>query len=108
MATEIPTSAPRKSGKSLPRSVRLALPTSAINPFAVIVVMVGLRAEDYLVRPLASDFGLAFLVQKVFDPNYSTYHVCLNGRQSTCDCLGYARYGFCKHVLALEALVRAG
>jgi hypothetical protein len=96
------------SCKPFHRFVRLRLPPSDDNHFAIIVVTVGKKADGYCVRPIASDFGRAFQVEKVLDPEHTAYHVCLNGQESTCDCLGHARYGFCKHVSALEALVQAG
>jgi hypothetical protein len=108
MATVILSPAPRKSCKPFHRSVRLRAPPSDDNPFAIIGITVGTKADDYYVRPIASDFGRAFRVEKVLDPERAAYHVCLNGRESACDCLGHARYGFCKHVSALKALVQAG
>src|SRR5437016_4737732 len=88
------------------RTVRLALAPSEVNPFAV--VLIADRAEDtYHVRPLPSDFGTAFEVEKIA-PDGRTYHVNLEGQTGTCECLGHLRRGTCRHVQGLQALQAAG
>jgi hypothetical protein len=104
MSTATRTRAPRQ-----PRTVRLAVPPSPDNPFAIIVITARGKSNDYCVKPLPSDFGRAFQVEKIFDPEEVTYHVNLNGERSTCECKGHLRWGtVCKHIGALQTLVAKG
>ena len=71
----------------------------------------GKESNDYEVTPISSAFGRAFRVTKVFprDPmDWVTYHVCLDGARSSCECKGHAAHGHCKHVDGLAALVERG
>ncbi len=100
---------PRKVRKPAVRTARVKVPFSADCGHAVVTLTVGKQADDYLIRRLPSDFGTAFAVEKVADPDGHSYAVCLNGNGTgTCECLGYLRHGHCKHVEGLAALVRAG
>src|SRR5262245_38597387 len=63
---------------------------------------------DYWIDRLPSDFGTAYRLQKFFDQGGESYDVLLDGRQSSCECLGFQRHGHCKHVEGLQALVAAG
>jgi hypothetical protein len=77
--------------------------------------------QPYLVVRIPADFGEGWKVVKVeltpTEPGSppkaevtATYHVNLNGQQSSCTCLGFLRHGMfrdgrgCKHIAALFAL----
>jgi hypothetical protein len=74
----------------------------------------GRQVNDYYIRPIPSDFGRAFLVEKFLiqdgtDPEAREYHVLLDVERSSCDCRGFLRWGKpCKHLLSVEELVAAG
>jgi hypothetical protein len=104
MNTVTQTTRPVKPG----RTVRLVLSASEVNPFAVVVITVGKVEDFYHVRPIPSDFGVAFAVEKVSDPNGNSYHVCLSDTGGLCDCKGHCHRGTCRHVEALHALRNAG
>jgi hypothetical protein len=93
------------------RTITLKLNPFEGNPGVVrIKVVDGKRTteHDYLLTPLASDFGTAFRLEKTGEPDGETYHVNLDGEKSSCECKGHMRHGRCKHVDGLTALVRAG
>ena len=90
------------------RKIRVAVPPSAVNPFSIVVITVGREEANYCVRPLPSDFGEAFEVEKIFVPDGNTYHVNLDGEGGSCECKGYLRWGHCRHVEGLKALRAAG
>src|SRR5262245_48262658 len=63
---------------------------------------------DYWIDWLPSDFGTAYRLRKFQDQGGESYDVLLDGRHSTCECLGFQRWGHCKHIEGLQALVAAG
>jgi hypothetical protein len=91
-------------------------PATPVNPSTFIEVSIhtGRRVQSfwYWVTPAASDFGRAF----TFEPSAATppeerntYHVCLNGKHSSCECKGFLRWGTeCKHLGAARKLVDLG
>ena len=46
-------------------------------------------------------------MEKAGEPE-AAYAVNLNGAASTCECRGFLRWGHCKHVAGLQALIRQG
>ncbi len=71
----------------------------------------GTQVFRYYMDPLPSDFGQAFRFQKVHpvagEPDH--YDVCLGlGKDHTCECLGFLKWGRCKHLRALLALREHG
>jgi hypothetical protein len=68
------------------------------------------NTRAYMLTPLSADFGEgAYRLHKATqDGDGEVYDVCLNGRESTCECKGFLRHGRCKHVEALTALQVAG
>lgn len=97
--------------KPVVRTIRLELAPSEGGP-GVVHIQVGKDEADYFLRPLASDFGQAFALEKFGwqrrgdEPDI--YHVLLAGDQSTCECQGFLRWNHCKHVEGLAALVARG
>src|SRR5437868_2184249 len=90
------------------RTVRVSVPPSADNPFSIITIAEGHKSDDYIVRPIASDWGTAFQVEKIFDPEQKVYRVLLDGIRSSCECLGFTHHGHCRHVESLTVLRQAG
>jgi hypothetical protein len=102
------TSTLRRAGVKPARTIRLALPPSEATPFAVVIIAVGHTEDTYHVTPIPSDFGAAFRVEKVSDPDLPTYDVCLDGNGGHCGCKGFCHRGTCRHVDGLHALRAAG
>src|SRR5262249_30589888 len=90
------------------RTVRVSLPPSPDNGQFIITVSEGDDFDDYIVTPIASDYGTAFTVQKLFCPHGNSYHVNLCGKASSCECTGHLRWGPRRHVEALPVRQRAG
>ena len=91
------------------RTVRVAVGPSDDNPYFVITIRVGHAFADYCVKPLPADFGAAYAVEKMFNPDGAVYHVHLSDDGAmTCECKGHLRWGHCKHGEALLALRKAG
>jgi hypothetical protein len=90
------------------RTIRRALPPSEVNPFAVVIIATGEAEDVYHVRAIPSDFGAAFEVEKVSALDARTYSVNLQGNGGTCECMGFLRWGHCRHVEGLHALRAAG
>lgn len=97
----------RKSVKPV-RTIRLSVPATVDNPVSIVTIAVGKEQDDYLVRPIPSDFGTAFAVEKIADPEGKSYAVNLTGNSGSCECKGFLRWGHCKHSDGLMALRRAG
>lgn len=72
----------------------------------------GTGTDHYFVAPMPSDFGSAFLVEKIHRETMKvekTYHVCIDPAEGhRCDCLGHESHGHCRHVESLSALASAG
>lgn len=63
----------------------------------------------YFVGRLESDYGAGFWLEKIDRPSGEiTERYCLNihGDESTCECKGWLRWGRCKHVAGLSALIQ--
>jgi hypothetical protein len=102
------TSTPRRARVKPARTVHLLTPPSDVSGFTVIVIAVGPAEDTNHVTPITSDFGAAYRVEKVSDPELPTYEVCLEGKGGHCGCKGFFRWGSCRHVEALHALRAAG
>jgi hypothetical protein len=109
MSTSTQTRKPVKSC----RTIRLRSPIK--DGLGVIIISKGEQSTPYLIAPLSSDFGTAYRVVKQelvpIDPGVwelqdaATYHVCLNGPQSTCECMDFLKRGRpCKHISGLTVL----
>jgi hypothetical protein len=92
------------------RSIRLLVGFGPEGKNAVARIIQDGKTTDYFLDKLATDFGRGFLLEKIGDESRDneTYHVCLNGPESSCTCPGHAYGGYCKHVDGLAVLVQAG
>ena len=70
-----------------------------------LTLRVGKQATDYDLLEVGADGGRGYELTKA---DGTVYHVCVDGLASCCDCRGFDRWGRCKHVDSLAALVRAG
>src|SRR5919199_7017174 len=70
-----------------------------------LTLRVGKQATDYDLLEIGSDGGRGYELTKA---DRTVYHVNIDGLASCCCCKGFSRWGRCKHVDALAALVRTG
>jgi hypothetical protein len=99
---------PRKPRAKPARTVRLTFGPPADNPFSIITIPEGRKVDDYIVRPMPSDWGTAFQVKKIFDADQKVYRVLVDGVRCNCECLGHMHHGHCRHVEALQTLRQHG
>jgi hypothetical protein len=99
---------PVKPRKKPARSIRLVLPPNGEGRNGVVKITVGKESQDYFLSAIPSDWGRAFVLEKVGDPEGTAYSVNVNADAPLCDCKGHARWHRCKHVEGLAALVAAG
>jgi hypothetical protein len=89
------------------RTIRLIRPPAA-DGVGVFRVCVGEKASLYAVHEIPCEIGgRGFAVHRLGLGDL--YHVRIDTlEESTCECLGFLRHGYCKHVGGLYALVQAG
>src|SRR5262249_6051215 len=82
---------------------------------ALLTLHVAGNETDYWLSLVPSDFGEAFKLEKLIPTNDGpaergeVYHVLLeNEFNHTCECLGFLRWGHCKHLDSIKALRDAG
>jgi hypothetical protein len=108
----LPPSQAKKPRPKPERTIRLTHPVEG-GYRGHVIITVGDESADYELQRFESPLGDAFRMTKVFpDPDAEefVYHVLLadDGCSSSCECLGFCRYGRCKHVEGLIALKAAG
>lgn len=89
-----------------PRTVRLVR-SPAVDGTAVVCVTVASQSTSYAVREIACEIGgRGFAMHRLgLGP---LYHVRVGDpADSSCECLGFLRHGYCRHVLGLQALIGA-
>ena len=107
-ATQTARPRQRKPRPKPTRYVRLVIQPGA-DSLGVVRLTVGGKSADYLLTPLAADFGRGFQVEKIgLEGNGEVYHVNLDGDKKTCECEGFLKWGHCKHADGLAALIAAG
>jgi hypothetical protein len=102
----------RQSRPTPARAIRWrTTPLSAERPYGAVRIARGRAAHDYVLCELPAADGRGFALEKI-DPTVpaadrAVYHVFLhhNGRDRACDCLGFTRWGRCKHADGLAALL---
>lgn len=95
------------------RFARLVRHPSPEEP-GLLIIFEGKHWDEYLVSELPSDWGLAYSLRKFhstkknFTPE--TYATLLGHDESEheCNCRGHERWGYCRHVSALQALIARG
>jgi hypothetical protein len=109
--TTTTATAPARQRKPRPkpaRFVRLVIRPGADSLGVVRLTVSGVSA-DYLLTPLAADFGRGFKVEKIgLEADGETYHVNIDGDRRSCECKGFGRWNHCKHADGLAALIAAG
>jgi hypothetical protein len=92
---------------SKPRTIGLIRPP-AVDGVGVFRISVGETITLYAVHEIRCEIGgRGFAVHRL--GLGELYHVRIDSlEESTCECLGFLRHGYCKHVLGLYALVQAG
>jgi hypothetical protein len=75
------------------------------NGVRTLTLRIGKKVDLYDLADLTTDYGRGFQLTKA---DGTTYHVCLDGLASSCDCKGHTRHGRCKHHDALAALEAGG
>src|SRR5690349_21416339 len=89
------------------RYVRLVIKPGP-DSLGVVRLTVNRKSVDYLLTPLAADWGRGFKLEKIgLDFDVSTYHVNLDGDKKACECKGFLKWGHCKHADGLAALIAA-
>jgi hypothetical protein len=84
------------------------LTPSADNPAAIIAITVGKKQDVYMVKGIPSDWGNAFELTKLQQPEPVLYHCNLDRQGQICTSIGFERYGYCKHVASLCELLERG
>lgn len=90
------------------RTIRLLQAPGAGDGVGVFSVTVGETSTIYVLREIACEIGgRGFSVARL--GLGTQYHVRIDTLdESTCECMGFLRHGYCKHVLGLYALAQAG
>jgi hypothetical protein len=93
--------------KPLPRTIRLVRPPGP-DGVAVACVKMGKHTSFYTLREIPCEIGgRGFAMHRT--GLGTLYHVRLGApEESSCECLGYLRHGYCRHLLGIQALVQAG
>ena len=90
-----------------PRTIRLVR-SPANDGIGVCRITADRRSDFYTVVEIRCDIGgRGFAVHRLGMGNL--YHVRVGDpADSSCECLGFLRWGRCRHVLGLRALIRQG
>src|SRR4051812_15361202 len=102
--SSMPTLPPPPGRPKPARACRLLVPPSAGCP-GILDIDMGREAFSYFLRPVASDFGTAYRLDR-FDTG-DTYHVNVGDTAAAdlCDCTGFERWGHCKHAASCRELL---
>jgi hypothetical protein len=89
------------------RTIRLVR-SPETDGIGVFCITIGDQAQFYTLREIPCEIGgRGFAVHRL--GRGTVYHVRINPPQdSSCECLGFLRWGRCKHVLGLTALIKQG
>ena len=92
-----------------PRTLNFAPATGDLP--AVLSLTVGKESCNYAFREIRCDIGgRAFELWKLDIADMTTYHVRCGeaGKHASCECKGFLRWGYCKHVEAIAEMGRRG
>jgi hypothetical protein len=89
------------------RTIRMVCPPRA-DGVAVVCITLGKETSFYTLCEIPCEVGgRGFAMHRT--GLGTLYHVRIGApEECSCECLGYLRHGYCRHVLGLLALVRAG
>lgn len=109
MTTTVST--PTRTRKSKPRAIRLVLPLLDSPSVGIVAITEGKKVEEYLLwRQPSFPYTHGFRLAKM-GTDTDGYDVLLDQAKpelSTCECKGFLRWGHCKHVSGLRALMTCG
>ncbi len=92
------------------RTIAVTLRPSDVNPFYAVNVVEKtartVKSDTYFVRELANDLGRAFEMRKAGEEE--PYHVLLSDAGQQCECKGFLKWGHCRHIEGLTALIQRG
>ena len=90
-----------------PRTIRLVRPPAG-DGVGVFCIAVSRQTQFYVLLEIPCEIGgRGFVVHRLGMGD--VYHVRAGaGAADSCECLGFLRWGRCKHVLGLGALIRRG
>ena len=91
--------------KALQRSIRLELHPSKTGT-GVFCVKLGEKQQYYTFREIPCEIGgRGFILHRL--GLGTPYHVRVGKpAESSCECLGFLRHGHCKHIAALDTLLK--
>lgn len=93
-------------------STQVLLPATSYCPMVLARILEdGKPIGDYWFHAIPSDFGIAYRLDKdgVSPSEDSGYNVCVENEQDGhCHCLGFERWGPCKHLFAVKDLLDKG
>lgn len=91
----------------LPRTITLVRPPNRTG-VGVFCIAGGGKSQFYTFKEIPCAIGgRGFAVHRLGQGNL--YHVRVSGPEdSSCECMGFLRWGRCKHVAGLAALIRGG
>jgi hypothetical protein len=90
-----------------PRRIRLVRLPGA-DGIAVACITIGKQTTFYTLREIPCEIGgRGFAVHRT--GLGTLYHVRVGAPEDcSCECLGFLRHGYCRHLLGLQALMQAG
>jgi hypothetical protein len=99
-------SKPRAPRPKPTRTIRLVRPLS-LDGVGVFCVTLGEEASFYTLHEIPCEIGgRGFAVHRT--GLGTLYHVRVGPEECSCECMGFLRHGYCRHVQGLQALVQAG
>jgi hypothetical protein len=108
MSTTTTNPRPRKARPKPERRIRLRHRPLGSIP-GILEITIGKETTGYFLTELAADYGRGFLVEKIgADGEEGKYQVNIDGARESCCCMGFDRWGHCKHCDGLAALIAAG
>jgi hypothetical protein len=109
VATAVRSARTRKYTPTCQRDRKAAVLVWSVTGVGLVRVTESGKDTHYHLTELASGFpGRAFKVEKHGHEEESSYDVVVNGKQSSCECLGFLRHRHCRHCEFLVALVGTG
>lgn len=83
----------------------------AVRKVRVLQITEGDKVDLYAIERMLEVEGHAYRVTKYNEQGERQgdgYDVLVAGERSVCDCLGFGRFGYCRHVSGLAALIAKG